>query len=148
MRWLAVAFTIVLAIGTPFGTAQSENGQTSVPFIELQSDALTPALNIDESPRPVHQIRLIVDASLKRGTLILDGNRPEFDEFGKLIGGLQTPEVRGNSLATLQQEIPCTIRKVKQGSDQWQLYQLEGPSLKTPFRVATRKRISEGGLPG
>lgn len=145
MRWLAATFAIVLAIGVRLGPAQSENGQTAVPFIELQSDALTPALHIDESPRPVHQIRLIVDASLKRGTLILDGNRPEFDEFGKLIGGLQTPHVRANSLDSLRREIPCTIQMVKHGSDEWQLYELEGPSLKTPFRVATRNNISEAG---
>ncbi|MBN8605231.1 MAG: hypothetical protein J0M26_29815, partial [Planctomycetes bacterium] len=40
------------------------------PFIELQSGPLTPGIEIEESPRPVHQIRLILDASLNRGTLI------------------------------------------------------------------------------
>lgn len=145
MRWFAATFAIVLAIGVRLSTAQSENGQTLVPFIELQSDALTPPVVVEESPRPVHQVRLVVDASLKRGNLILDGNRPEFDDFGKLIGGLQTPHVRASSLDSLRREIPCTIRMVKHGSDEWQLYRLEGPSLKTPFQVATRNNISEGG---
>jgi hypothetical protein len=54
------------------------------PIIELQSEALTPALVIDESRRPVYQIRLVVDADGKHGTLILDPNVPVFDEFGGL----------------------------------------------------------------
>ncbi len=53
MRWFAATFAIVLAIGVRLSTAQSENGQTLVPFIELQSDALTPPVVVEESPRPV-----------------------------------------------------------------------------------------------
>lgn len=68
------------------------NGEELIaPLIELQSGPLTPGLTLAESPRPIHQVRLVVDADLQSGKMILDGNRPEFNAFGDLVGGLRSP---------------------------------------------------------
>ena len=115
------------------------------PLIELQSGPLTPGLALDESPRPIHQIRLVVDADLKSGKLILDGNRPEFDEFGDLVSGLQSPHVRGKGDAKLTVKIACSIELIKERPDNWRLYRIDGRALRTSLRVATRGSIADGG---
>jgi hypothetical protein len=115
------------------------------PFIELQSGPLTPALVLDEFPRAIHQIRLVVDAKLTRGNLILDGNLPEFDEFGGLVGGLQTPHVRGKGDPQLISEVPCTIALDKEGLNKWRLYRIRGPKIFTSLRIATKGSIADGG---
>jgi hypothetical protein len=124
------------------------NGEESIaPLIELQSGPLTPGLTLAESPRPIHQVRLVVDADLKSGKLILDGNRPEFDIFGDLISGLQSPSirVRGKGDAKLIVEIACSIELVEERPDRWRLYRIDGRDLHTSLRVATRGSISDGG---
>ena len=117
------------------------------PLIELQSGPLTPGLTLVESPRTVHQVRLVVDADLKSGTLILDGNRPEFDIFGELVSGLRSPYVRahGNDDAKRIVEIACSIELVKERADKWRLYRLDSRDLRTSLRVATRGSIADGG---
>ncbi|WP_182870868.1 hypothetical protein [Stieleria mannarensis] len=125
--------------------AQSDDGESIKPQIELQSGPLTPGLVLNESPRPVHQIRVLVDATRWRGVLLLDGNTPEFDEFGKLIGGLQKPHVRGDGDAELIETIGVTIEMVKHGPDKWSLYRLRGPKLEAAFHLAIRGEIAAGG---
>src|SRR4051794_31837840 len=70
------------------------------PNIELQPEPLTPGLVLDKTRPPVHQIRLLVKVDGKgmggRGTLVLDANIPEFDEFGRLVGGIKTPQNSGS----------------------------------------------------
>jgi hypothetical protein len=119
--------------------------QPIIPVVELQSGPLMPGLVLDESPRPIHQIRLVVDASYRRGMLILDGSRPEFDEFGGLVGGIQTPEVRGTEESSLISQISCHIELVKDRSGTWRLYRVKSPELRTPLRIATRGSIDSGG---
>ena len=124
------------------------NGEELVaPLIELQSGPLTPGLTLAESPRTIHQVRLVVDADLKSGKLILDGNRPEFDIFGDLVSGLQSPylRVRGKGDAKLMVEIACSIELVKKRSDKWRLYRIDSRDLRTSLRVATRGSIADGG---
>jgi hypothetical protein len=121
-------------------------GEDSItPVIELQSGPLTPGLELDESPRPIHQVRLLVDAKLKSGRLILDGNAPEFDEFGNLVGGLRSPHVRDQGEAGLRVEIACSIELIKQRDDKWRMYRLASRELRTPLRVVTRGSIADGG---
>jgi hypothetical protein len=119
--------------------------QPITPNIELQSGPLTPPLLLGESQRPVHQVRLIVDGDGRRGTLILDPNVPEFDEFGTHIGGLQTPYVRakGGPLSTM--ELGCVIEFVKAGREKWLLFRLRGAKITSPLLVATRGPILDAG---
>lgn len=141
----ASTFAVTIAACVSFAGGQPRDAPAITPLIELQSGPLTPGLVIDESPRPIHQIRLVVDASLRRGALILDGNRPEFNEFGELVGGIQTPEVRAKGKAALILELGCTIELVKEGPAKWFLYRISGPDIGTPLRVATRGSIAGGG---
>lgn len=117
------------------------------PFIELQSGPLTPGLTLPECPRPIHLLRFVLDADLKRGKLILDGNQPEFDLFGDLISGLDTPYVRvgGKGDSKLIWEIACSIELVKERPDKWRLYRIHGRDLRTSLRVSTRGSIADGG---
>jgi hypothetical protein len=124
------------------------NGEAFIlPLIELQSGPLTPGLTLDESPRPIHQVRLVVDAGLTSGKLILDGNRPEFDLFGDLISGLESPyvRVRGTGNSKLVVEIACSIELVEERPDKWRLYRIDGRDLSTSLRVATHGSIADGG---
>ncbi|MGB0596547.1 MAG: hypothetical protein ACPGLY_07660 [Rubripirellula sp.] len=84
---------ITMLLGALFGSP-SNGDEPITPVIEFQSGPLTPALVLNGVPQHIHQIRLVVDAKLARGNLILDANPPEFDEFGQLTGGLHTPHVR------------------------------------------------------
>jgi hypothetical protein len=118
------------------------------PNIELQSEPLTPGLVLDESRRPIHQIRLLVEVDGKgggRGTLVLDPNVPEFDEFGGLVGGIQTPQVQGKGGALPAVELPCVIEFIKAGRDKWLLFRLRGPGITSPLWLATRGCIGEAG---
>ena len=100
---------VLVATWLPFAPAQSDADEPIVPLIELQSEALTPGLVLDECPRRIHQVRIVVDAKLERGTLILDPNVPEFDEFGELTGGILTPQARGQAGPLKAVELACEI---------------------------------------
>ncbi len=115
------------------------------PIIELQSGPLTPGLVLDESRRPVHQIRLFVDADGKRGTLVLDPNVPEFDEFGGLVGGIQTPQARGKGGGLPRVELGCVIESIKAGREEWLLFRLTGAEITSPLLLATRGHILDAG---
>ena len=96
MRILVSIATMTLLACMSSANSPLNGEELIAPLIELQSGPLTPGLTLAESPRPIHQVRLVVDADLKSGKLILDGNRPEFDKFGDLISGLQSPYVRAH----------------------------------------------------
>ena len=145
MRNLAPTGAIMLAACLAVAAAQLNAAQPITPIIELQSRPLTPGLVLDECPRPIHQIRVLVDAKQDRGTLVLDGNQPEFDEFGGLVGGIQTPQVRGKGDPQLAVRMNCTIELVKEGPEKWRLYRISGPKIRTPFRIATKRSIADGG---
>ena len=119
--------------------------QPITPIIELQSGPLTPGFVLDECPRPIHQIRVLVDAKLDRGVLVLDGNDPEFNEFGGLVGGIQTPQMRSKGDPQLAVQLNCTIELVKEGREKWRLYRISGPKIRTQFRIATKRSIADGG---
>jgi len=139
-RMLAV---VMILLGSLSG-AQSSGDEPISPDIEFQSGPLTPALVLNVVPQPIHQIRLVVDAMQARGTLILDGNSPEFDEFGNLTGGLQTPHVRGKGDPKLISEIRCTIELLKEGSNKWRVYKMRAPEIGTALRLATRGSLASG----
>lgn len=145
MRVFITAVAIMSAACLVSVSEQLKTDQPITPTIELQSGPLTPGLVLDESPRPIHQIRLVVDATLARGTLILDGNRPEFDDFGSLVNGLQTPQVRGKGEPKLITEIDCNIELTREGPEKWRLYRLTSEKIRTPLRIATRGVINDGG---
>ena len=145
MRFFVLPFAVTLAACVSLSSAQLKDDKPFAPLIELQSGPLTPGLVLEESPRPIHQIRLVVDATLKRGILILDGNHPEFNEFGELVGGIQTPHVRAKGKATLILEFGCSIELVKEGPKKWRLYRIDGPKLSTTLRIATRGHMADGG---
>ena len=145
MRFFVPAFAVIFAACVALTSARLQGEEPITPFIELQSGPLTPGLTLDESPRPVHQVRLVVDASLERGKLVLDGNNPVFNEFGEVIGGIQTPQVRAQGKATLILELDCTIKMVKEGPDNWRLYRIKGPKIRTPLRIAARGSLGGGG---
>ncbi|MEM6468592.1 MAG: hypothetical protein AAF802_03410 [Planctomycetota bacterium] len=136
-RILAVA---MLLLGTPSFGDDPFTGS-----LEMQSGPLTPALQLDGVPMPVHQIRIVVDVKGASGKLSLDGNTPEFDEFGRLVGGLQTPHVRGDGDPGLIVEHRCTIKLLKEGDKKWSLYQLSCSGLDTSFRVAVRGTLLGAG---
>jgi len=119
------------------------------PIMELQSEALTPGLVLGEMKEPIHQVRLLVDIDGNgpgRGTLVLDPNTPEFDDFGRLVGGIVTPQVSGNKRGPLRTvELTCDITFVKEGPDKWLLFRLTGPKITSTLFVATRGSILEGG---
>jgi hypothetical protein len=77
--------------------------------------------------------------------LILDGNSPEFDEFGDLVGGLQTPHVRGKGDAKLILEFRCTIDLLKRSSGKWRIYQIQSSKTGKSLRLATRGPLQNGG---
>lgn len=145
MRFFLLSLLIVFAACVPPASAEPKDDPPISPRIELQSGPLTPGVVLEESPRPIHQIRLVVDTKLKRGILILDGNRPEFDEFGKLVGGLQTPHVRAQGDPTLIRKLVCNIEFLKASPDKWHLYSINGPDIDTPLRIATRGSLADGG---
>ena len=72
---------VLVATWFPLALAGLDADEPIVPLIELQSEPLTPGLVLDECPRAIHQVRIVVDAKLERGTLILDPNIPEFEQF-------------------------------------------------------------------
>lgn len=133
------------AAWSPTLQAQLPTDQPIVPLIELQSGPLTPGLKLAESSRPVHQIRLIVDAKLRRATLVLDCNTPQFDEFGNLVGGILTPQVRGERGPLPAVELSCTIEQILEGADNWRLYNVSGPDIRTPFGIAAKGSLGDGG---
>jgi hypothetical protein len=111
----------------------------------LQTEALTPGLVLDESERPVHQVRLLVDNDGGHGTLILDPNVPQFDEFGGLIGGVQTPQARGKGGGLPTVQLRCDIELVKSGEEKWLLFRLRGEKITSPLLIATRGPILDAG---
>lgn len=115
------------------------------PNIELQSGPLTPAVFLDESRQPVHQIRLLVDSDGKRGTLVLDPNDPEFNEFGDLVGGILTPQSSGKPGGLPAVELECVIELMKAGPQNWLLFRVKGPGITSQLRVATRGPILDAG---
>jgi hypothetical protein len=148
MRFLLSITSITLLVCMVAGSTPLNGEKIIAPLIELQSGPLTPGLRLAESPRPIHQVRLVVDADLKNGKLILDGNHPEFDLFGDLISGLdQSPyvRVRGKGEAKLVVEIACSIKEVDERPDGWRLYRINGRDLRTSLRVATHGSIADGG---
>lgn len=143
MRSLVTTGVIMLAAGCLVASAQVD--QAITPMIELQSGPLMPGLVLDECPRPIHQIRVVVDAKLNRGMLVLDGNEPEFNEFGELVGGIQTPQVRGQGDSQLVVQWGCMIELLKEGPEEWRLYRISGGKIRTPLRIATRGPIADSG---
>ena len=124
------------------------------PAMELQSAALTPGLVLGEMREPIHQVRLFVDINGRgpgRGTLVLDPNAPEFDEFGTHVGGLDTPYVKKKGGPLHPVELACEIKFVKEeavnkdGVGKWLLFRLSGPMISSTLFVATRGPILEGG---
>ena len=145
MRISLPAVAKMLAAIVIFAGAKSIADEPITPLIEFQSGPLTPALVLDDVSRPIHQIRLVVDAKLASGILILDGNSPQFDEFGDLVGGLQTPHVRGKGDPKLISELRCTIDLLKEGSGKWRVYQIQSSKIGKTLRLATRGPLAEGG---
>jgi hypothetical protein len=123
----------------------SSNARADGPIMELQTEALTPGLVLEESRRPVHQVRLLVEGDGKHGTLILDPNVPEFDEFGGLIGGVQTPQARGKGGGLPTVQLGCAIEFVKAGEDKWLLFRLKGEEITSALLIATRGPILGAG---
>jgi hypothetical protein len=141
MRYVVVLTTAFLALVSSGATDQGP----ITPNIELQSEPLTPGVDLQESRRPVHQIRLLVDSDGKRGTLILDPNVPEFDEFGHLVGGILTPQSTGKHGALPAVELECVIEFMKAGREKWLLFRLTGAKITSPLLVATRGPILDAG---
>lgn len=135
--------TVVLTVAC-FALVSSGAGADG-PIIELQTEALTPGLVLEESERPVHQVRLLVDNDGGHGTLILDPNVPQFDEFGGLIGGVQTPQARGKGGGLPTVQLRCAIELVKSGEEKWLLFRLRGEKITSPLLIATRGPILDAG---
>lgn len=136
---------LLLCWTSNFFAAWSRADPPLSPDIEFQSGPLTPPLALAEAPRPVHQVRILVATDAQHALLILDMNTPEFDEFGRLTGGIVTPQVYGAPGPQAPVELPCRIDFVKVDTEQWRLYRLAGPSLRTPLRLAIRGGLGEGG---
>ena len=141
MRRVLFLGTVCLALLSLRARAQ----EPIAPNIELQSAALAPAVVLEESRRPVHQVRLLVHGDGKRGTLILDPNVPEFDEFGNLVGGIVTPQSGGKHGVLPVIELKCVIELVKSGREKWLLFRLSGAKITSPMLVATRGPILDAG---
>jgi hypothetical protein len=100
---------------------------------------------LDESQRPVHQVRVLVEADPKHGLLVLDANVPKFDEFGSLAGGILTPQIRGEGGPLPAVRLECLIELAKENPEGWRLYRLSGPKIRTPLRLATRGDLGDSG---
>lgn len=133
---------ILVAIGS-FAYSQPEIG-TLPPDIEVQSGPITPGLVLEESRRPVHQVRLQFDAKLEKGRLLLDANTPIFDAFGTLVGGIITPQTVDQAGPLPVIELPCTV-ELSKAKGKWHLYRVVGPKIKTPLCIATKGALGEAG---
>ena len=145
MHTLMPTGAIMLAACCSVASAQLIVDRPITPIVELQSGPLTPGFVLDECPRPIHQIRILVDAKLDRGVLVLDSNAPEFDEFGGLVGGILTPQVRGDGGPLPAVKLGCVIELVKESREKWRLYRISGSEIRTPLRIATLGSIGDGG---
>jgi len=143
-KQFVLVLVVVAWVATGWGPLWAED--PIVPALEIQSGPLMPGLTLSESPRLVHQVRLLVDVKPERGTLILNGNTPKFDEFGRHLGGVHTPYVPDTDDPKLAVEFPCKIELLKKGPEGWHLYRLSGPQMKTPLRIATQRGIADPGL--
>ena len=141
MRHLRCLTTVCLALISSGAKAQ----EPVKPNIELQSGPLTPAVILEESRRPVHQVRLLVESDAKHGTLILDPNVPVFDEFGDLVGGIVTPQSGGKHGVQPAFELRCVIEFLKEGREKWLLFRLTGAKITSPILIATRGPILDAG---
>src|SRR4051794_34996285 len=106
--------TVAVFVIAPSGAAPAQ------PDVELQSAALTPGIVLGELREPIHQVRLIVAYDGRgpgKGTLVLDPNAPEFDEFGEHVGGLDTPYVKRKGGPLRPLELECEIAFVKESAD-------------------------------
>ena len=139
---VSIAAMTLLVMSLPL-----EGDDFVTPLIELRSGPLSPGMTLAETPRPIHQFRLVVDTDLKNGKLILDGNPPVFDVFGDLVSGLSSPNVRVREKgdAKLIVELACSIELVKERPDNWRLYHINGRDMRTSLRVSTRGSIADGG---
>lgn len=120
------------------------------PSVELQSEAITPGLTLTESRKPIHQVRLLADVGrrgVSRGTLLFDPNTPVFDEFGALVGGVVTPASGGERGPVPAVKLECLIEPVKagRGEQEWHLYRLTGPDLKSRLLLSTRGPVTSAG---
>ena len=138
--FLILSTTVFSCSGAPLNAQQPPAS-----VIELQSGPLTPGMVLEECPRPVHQFRILIGAQLKRATLILDSNTPKFDDFGRLVGGVVSPSVRGPRGAREEMRLQCVIELVNKGHEKWRLFRISGPQLRTPLRIATRGSLGDGG---
>ena len=125
------------------------------PSMELQSGALTPGLVLTEIREPIHRYGSSSTSSTGRVRVrepcILDPNTPEFDEFGRHVGGLDTPYIKRKGGPLRPVELACEITFVKEEVEnqdtvgKWRLYRLRGPKLSSDLYVATLHSILEGG---
>jgi hypothetical protein len=150
MRCSSIKVVAFLAACGAYAPGRMPADDRAKPSVELQSEALTPGPTLAESKIPVHQVRLLADVGrpgVSRGTLILDPNAPVFDEFGGLAGGVVTPESGGQRGPLPAVELECRIEPVKsdRGQQEWHLYRLAGPDLKSRLLLATRGPITSSG---
>lgn len=145
MQTIVWACSLVFLAGLTMIAGQLSAQQPIKPHIEFQSRPLTPGLVLEECPWRIHQIRILVNGKSDRGILVLDGSTPEFNEFGILVGGLQTPHVRGNDDEQSKVRLDCDIEMLKEGPDKWRLYLISGPKIQTPLRIACKKSLAAFG---
>ena len=70
---------------------------------------------------------------------------PEFDEFGDLVGGIETPQSGGKHGVLPAVELKCEIEFLKEGREKWLLFRLTGARITSPILVATRGAILDAG---
>jgi len=114
-------------------------GEPPPTTVDLRSEVLVPGVTMRETKQPVSQVQLMVRLDKKgsgTGTLVLNANMPEIDEFG-------TAFLKGNVPPS---RLDCEVKFVKKGRvqvragpppEEWLLYQIIGPKITTRLFVAT-----------
>ncbi len=149
MRWAL----ILLAVGCPLVGRAEAGGAKKKPDvgtreITLRSEIRTPPVPVAESPQGVVRFSLTADVDARgegKGTLILDPNRRQFNEFGDVTRATEIAEVK----------LACALKLVKTrkvpdnkgGDEEHYLYEIQGKKITTRILLmAPSKELTFGRL--
>lgn len=105
--------------------------------LDLQSGSLSPGLPLGEVEGGVHRVRLVAQLDEEgegEGTLTLDPNAPEYEEFGM--------ETTAGSLPSAM--LRCRLKFVKRGGP-CRLYEIRGPKITSRLSLVTERTPASSG---
>jgi hypothetical protein len=119
------------------------------PGVVLQSGRFSPGIVLGESKDPIHSVRLEVDVDAQGegfGSLVLDPNPPQYDEYGDPVNGWEHDPVEPKGKPLPVVSLACTVKFVKAGHVgrtnerpvKRNIFRIEGPKITSRLFVATR----------